>query len=474
MSGRHILLINSNVSRPPVSPVGLEYVGEALAHAGLPVRALDLTFETDWQAALDREMADGDPLLAGVTVRNTDDCSFATRKSFLPWICELVSAVRARTGAFVLLGGAGFSVMPEAVMRLTGADAGICGEGEEAVPELARRLASGDSLDGVPNLVLRKGHNLVRTRTATADPRRLKVPTRRLFDNPAYQRLGGMVGIETKRGCTGRCTYCADPVARGSTCRLRHPDHVVQEVRNLVGQGVGHFHLCDSEFNMPPAHAADVCRALIGAGLGDSVQWYTYASPVPFDGELASLMRRAGCGGINFGVDSLCDEQLARLGRTHRLEDLRRLVNLLESTGIDYIFDLLLGGPGETPGTVGETVRATRELGVRLSGISAGVRVYPGTPLGREVADGVIRDGLQSEAEEDPLEPLFYLSPALGEDALSLVDDLVGGDPRFLFLASPSAEGSYNYAGDEALCRAIQAGARGAYWQILGRPRPSP
>ena len=32
---RAILLINTNVARPPVNPVGLEYVGEALIEAGV-------------------------------------------------------------------------------------------------------------------------------------------------------------------------------------------------------------------------------------------------------------------------------------------------------------------------------------------------------------------------------------------------------------------------------------------------------
>lgn len=51
---RPILLINTNVTRPLVSPVGLEYVGEALIEAGLPVRLLDLSFESDWRALLCR------------------------------------------------------------------------------------------------------------------------------------------------------------------------------------------------------------------------------------------------------------------------------------------------------------------------------------------------------------------------------------------------------------------------------------
>ena len=31
------LLVNTNVLKPPVSPVGLEYVGQSLVDAGIPV-----------------------------------------------------------------------------------------------------------------------------------------------------------------------------------------------------------------------------------------------------------------------------------------------------------------------------------------------------------------------------------------------------------------------------------------------------
>ena len=67
-----ILLINTNIARPPVSPVGLEYVGETLIDDGLPVQVLDLSFEIDWKAALRREFEHYDPLAVGLSVRILD------------------------------------------------------------------------------------------------------------------------------------------------------------------------------------------------------------------------------------------------------------------------------------------------------------------------------------------------------------------------------------------------------------------
>ncbi|MFC1904190.1 B12-binding domain-containing radical SAM protein [Chloroflexota bacterium] len=465
------LLINTNVTRPPVSPVGLEYVGETLVRAKVPVQVLDLAFENDWKAALARALKDSAPLIVALSVRNTDDCCFATRKSFLPWISQVVTEVKRLSQAFVLLGGVGFSIMPEATLRFTQADAGIAGDGEEAVLALTKCLVNSEDIYHLPNLVYLHRGNMVRNPMVNVDLQQLPVPRRQLFNNRKYEQLGAMVGIETKRGCLQQCIFCADPVAKGRSIRLRPPAKVVQEFQALVTQGVSWFHLGDSEFNLPIGHAKEVCRAVIQAGLGDRIRWYTYCSPAPFDYELASLMKRAGCAGINFGVDSLCDEPLKRLGRTHSVEDVQQLVSLLNREELNYMFDLLIGAPGETEGTVRVTVEKARELDVPLVGISVGVRVYPETPLGQAIANGSISGGLHPEGGQASHEPLFYLSPSLDSDISGLINELVAGDTRFLVLSSPAEEGSYNYAGDEVLGQLIKDGARGAYWDILNRNR---
>ena len=462
-----ILLINTNIARPPVSPVGLEYVGETLIDDGLPVQVLDLSFEIDWKAALRREFEHYDPLVVGLSVRNTDDCCFASRKSFLPWIRDVVTEVRCLSQAYVVLGGIGFSVMPEVVLQITKADAGIAGDGEETMAVLARRLMNKESLTDLPNLVYWDNENVISNRRMYVDLRHLPIPRRRLFNNRRYEDLGAIVGIETKRGCYQKCIFCADPIAKGGRSRLRPPSMVVQEFQDLFAQGVSWFHLCDSEFNLPITHAKEVCLSVIEAGLGDKLRWYTYCSPTPFDKELADLMKRAGCCGINFGVDSLCDEQLYRLGRNHRLKNVMKLVDILKDAGMNYMFDLLIGGPGETERTVRTTIEEVKRLDIPLSGIAAGVRVYPGTVLSHTIADVSIAKGLSPHVELDT--PLFYLSPDLGNDASSLIDGLVAGDSRFLFLSSPEEKQSYNYAGDEMLCQLIEKGARGAYWDIIKR-----
>ncbi|MFH0768141.1 MAG: radical SAM protein, partial [Chloroflexota bacterium] len=298
----------------------------------------------------------------------------------------------------------------------------------------------------------------------------LPVPRRRIFNNKKYEQFGAIVGLETKRGCSQKCIYCADPVAKGTRMRLRPPEMVVKELQDLLEQGVSWLHLCDSEFNLPIKHAKEICQAIIDKGLGDKIRWYCYCAPTPFDSELARLMKGAGCAGINFGVDSLCDDQLHRLGRLHSSNDVHQLVRLLHNEGLNYMFDLLIGSPEETEDTVRITIDKAREFNIPLVGIAVGVRLYPNTVLGNAVTDGIIKAGLHPDINKDLDQPVFYLSPSLN-NASTLINQLVGNDPRFLMLSAPAEKGSYNYAGDEVLSNLIKQGARGAYWDIIRQHR---
>src|SRR5512137_2939334 len=110
MSHRNILLVNSNEMRPPVAPLALDYIGDGLRSAGFGVRLLDLAFASRTPESIAAAVADADPLLVGVTFRNTDDCFLPSRAYFVPRLRELVSTLKTATDAPVVLGGCGYSI----------------------------------------------------------------------------------------------------------------------------------------------------------------------------------------------------------------------------------------------------------------------------------------------------------------------------------------------------------------------------
>lgn len=281
-----------------------------------------------------------------------------------------------------------------------------------------------------------------------------------------------MVGFEAKRGCDRQCIYCADRVAKGRMIRLRDPRDVAMELKGLLKKGITYFHTADSEFNVPEEHAKAICRAIIEQHLGDKIQWYAYCVPVPFSEELANLMQRAGCAGIDFTVDSGNDGQLQRLGHMHRVTDISKLTRLCHRHGFSFMLDLLFGGPGETRQTIKETLELMKSLEPPRVGISFGVRLYPDTPLGKMVKkQGVTRQNpfLQGTIDDNMLRPIFYVSDELGDDIESYIGEVIKGDSRFFFVSKEQAAQNYNYNDNSLLMEAIKNGYRGAFWDILRR-----
>jgi len=180
---RPFVLINTNTTRPLVSPVGLEYVAETLNQSGIPVKVIDLAFEAEWRSSISRELKNAEPLAVGLTVRNIDDSSFVSKKSFIPWISEVVEGVKKTSSAPVVLGGVGFSIMPESVLEAVNADIGIYGDGEQSALLLAKALQTSEKIFSIPNIIYRCEKRIVCNPRVDVDLESLPKPRRRMFDN---------------------------------------------------------------------------------------------------------------------------------------------------------------------------------------------------------------------------------------------------------------------------------------------------
>jgi radical SAM superfamily enzyme YgiQ (UPF0313 family) len=469
-----VLLVNPNRMKPPVAPLALDYLAHALKKSRFQVDLLDLCFSTDVSLEIESYLARNDVLAVAVTLRNTDDTYLASQDFCIDRYKQVIDLLKAQTDAPIILGGSGFSIMPQAILSYYGLDLGIWGEGEFSLPLLVDRIAAKQDYRDVPGLVYRTSEGFRANKPEYFDLRNIDAPERNLVNNQRYFVEGGMGGVESKRGCSKGCIYCADPVGKGKKLRLRSPQSVADEIEALLGMGIDHFHFCDSEFNIPENHARDICLELVRRGLGDKIRWYAYASPVPFSQELAALCRKAGCAGIDFGVDSGCDTMLLRLGREFSVADLSRTAEVCHQESIIFMYDLLLGAPGETRESMKETIETMKKLSPDRVGTSLGVRIFPQTKMAELVQkQGPLPENPNLrgtiEGNDNFFKPIFYLSASLGPDAAEYLSQLIGGDERFFFVSPSGAERNYNYNDNTVLVNAIKAGYRGAFWDILRR-----
>lgn len=419
-----VLLINPNFSLPPTPPIALDYLRDFLNKKDYQVDILDLFLTKNYQKIIASYLDKSKVNAIGITIRNIDDSLFGTQNFYLPVVKEIIKYIKERINVPLILGGVGFSVMPEMIMEYCGADFGIQGDGEESFPLLLKNLENEENLSKIPNLIYKNGDKYKKNQVKYVDIEKSFLPSRSLVQNESYFQRRGKGNIETKRGCNQNCIYCVDPISKGREHRLRSPESVGEEIEILFKKGINAFHVCDSEFNIPEEHAKEVCVEIIRRGLHPKIVWETFGNPAPFSEELAQLMKMSGCIHVEFGADSGSDQILESLGKNFTVGDLENTAKICNKYNIKFTYDLLFGGPQETIKTIKETLRVMKRISVEKLAISWGIRIYPQTKLSQMI----LREGPLSRNKniqgnkinnEGFFWPVFYISSMIGKDKIS-------------------------------------------------------
>lgn len=404
-----VLLISANTEKinMPTLPMGLGSVAAALSNVGHAVGFLDLMGNSDWQAQLRETLDQERPEVIGISIRNIDDQVSASPRFLLAPAREVVAFCRSHARAPIVLGGAGYSIFPKAVLDYTGADMGIQGEGEAAAVMLLDRLESQAPLQDVPGLVIR-GKGRQAPPQSVRDLDRFALPEPELFDPRLAKNPDYYLPIQTRRGCPLSCSYCSTSAIEGRRIRKRSPAAVVDALRHWREAGYSRIFFVDNVFNLPPGYAEELCRRIAEARL--DIHWRAILYPGRVHARLVRAMAQAGCRDVSLGFESGAPRILDRMNKRFSPEDVRHTCRLLNDAGIGAMGFLLLGGPGETRETVLESLTFVDELQLTALKLTVGLRIYPYTKLARIAA----REAVISP-QEDLLRPTFYLTPGLDE-----------------------------------------------------------
>ena len=399
-----VLLVSANQTEINMRtvPLGLGCVASALRQGGHTVRMLDLVRVKDTSSALAEAIHGFEPEVIGISLRNIDDQNMRAPRFFITEANEIIGYVRSLSSAPIVLGGAGYSIFPEAALNCSSADMGICGEGEEAFKVLLGRLEAKQSLAGIPGLCIR-GKSL-QERTFVEDLDRLPLPDADLVGLAA--RENAILPVQTRRGCPMDCSYCSTASIEGTVIRRRSPRKVVEWIARWAKEGVHQLYFVDNTFNLPVSYARALCAELARASPG--VTWRSIIYPYKMDERLAAAMSEAGCTEGSVGFESGCERILRAMNKRFRLEDVTRTCKVLRAYGIRRMGFLVLGGPGETRRSVEESLTFADSLDLDALKITIGIRVYPHTRL----ADQARREGVVGD-EDDLLAPRFYLAAGL-------------------------------------------------------------
>jgi len=404
-----VLFISPNAERlfMPTLPLGLALVAAATRRAGHETRFLDLLAAADPLNEVRQAIAEFQPEVIALSVRNVDDQTMQDTKFLLGPARDVVAACRDTSQAKIVVGGAGYSIFPEAALRYLGADVGVCGEGEKVFPALLDRIQQGQDLADILGVHLPGGRNLVR-QWFVEDLNHLPWPGDELWRSADPRDAELWLPVQTRRGCPLDCSYCSTPAIEGRQPRFRSPELVARHVGDLTDAGFRQFYFVDNTFNLPPSYALRLCRCL--AALTLKIQWRAIVYPHAVSEELVQAMAAAGCVEVSLGFESGCPQVLRAMNKRFGPEEVRGISERLADHGIRRMGFLLLGGPGETRESVDESLAFARSLNLEMLKVSVGIRLYPHTPLAQQaVEEGVV------SPDDDLLMPRFYIRPGLEE-----------------------------------------------------------
>jgi radical SAM superfamily enzyme YgiQ (UPF0313 family) len=297
----------------------------------------------------------------------------------------LAEALSARS--FVLVGGGPHATIVPAEPLAHGMRWVIRGEGEDALVELADAIEGKRAPADIAGLSwIDRGlprHNPARAFLADLDRLAPPLSALDLFD-PAWYGADSILppaGILSSRGCPAACTFCSNDVT-GRRFRYRSARSVADEIALLRDRhGLRGFSFFDDSFAVGRRRVRELCDAIIETGA--PIWWSCTAHPAHLDREVLADMKRAGCAGIDIGMESADPEMLIRIGKGVTVERVLDVLAWCRDEGIHSVVNLMFGWPDETDEELDATIAFMDRAAPLAGGFNArGVVVpYPGTAI---------------------------------------------------------------------------------------------
>jgi len=421
-----VLLISANTEtiNMPVLPLGLGCVARAVENAGHSIEIINVMDHEDLLMTAERSIGEFAPDVLGISVRNIDDQVMGSPKFMLGPVRSLIHVCQKATDSPIVIGGAGYSIFPEAALSYLGADFGICGQGEKAFVNLLEQIETGGDPAEIPDVYLpgKKAPRSPDHHSLLDDD--LPRPNIHLFAPFDIDPNTLWMPFQTRRGCPMNCNYCSTAAIEGNIVEKRDLSVVVKMLSEYHKAGFQNFFFVDNIFNMPVSYAKSLCHLILEKKL--DISWRCIIYPWKLDDELAQLMAESGCTEVSLGFESGVAEILLNLNKKFSPGDVRQVSQALKKYKIGQTGFLLLGAPGETENTIKESFEFADSLTLDGMKVTCGIRIYPRTGLAETaIAQGII------EPDDDLLFPKFYVQPGIKETLKPTVDKWLAKYPNW-------------------------------------------
>ena len=305
----------------------------------------------------------------------------------------------------VILGGPHVHLFPEETIDLKGVDYLVLGEGEVTFKELLDSVNNKSRLRDIPGLVFKDNGKIINTgvRPLIKNIDEVPFPARHMVSYKKYTSLlskGNIVTtIFTSRGCPYKCTFCDRPHL-GKMFRARSPENVVQELEECVKMGIDNFLFYDDTFSVNKKRVIDICKEIIKRKL--NIDWDIRTRVDNVNEEMLRLMKKAGCNGIHYGIETGSEKILKVLDKGITIEEANRIFELTRKYRIPTLAYFMIGNPTETIDDINTTFKVMKMLKPDYVHLTI-LTPFPGTKIYFDgLKSGIIKKDYWREFAKNP------------------------------------------------------------------------
>ena len=347
----------------------LTYAAAALLNAGHLVIAVDFNISGLNLRRVDRIVEHDKPAVVGISAMTE---TYPNALVIARRLKEIDPSVT------IVMGGAHPSIIPCEVLVEESVDYVIVGAGETAMVQLVSYLADREgTLEEIAGLgYKRDGILCVNERGPLPNPEDLPYPAREVFPLDLY--TNSITVLTATGSCPYKCPFCSAASIWEGRRRARSPEYIVGELQLLINDyGIDHVFFTDDLFTLNKQWVYRLLGAL--DGLGQPLAWECATRVDLVDGELLRAMAAGGCSGIQFGVESGCQDILDSVKGISK-EQVRTAVDAAVKVGIDPVCSFMVPFPEDTRETLqetGEFMQALYQAGSKI--LLSYTSPYPGT-----------------------------------------------------------------------------------------------
>jgi len=267
---------------------------------------------------------------------------------------------------------------PDICFKVSSIDAIIQNFTSDNISEFLSQVTPSSLYSGI---IYRKGDELVRGAMSEQKEFSYPVPQHSLFPlhkySLPYSRYSPITTVITSTyGCMYKCTFCpSGQIGFG----YRNLDNTLEELDYIQKLGIKEIYFRDFSLSAPPSRLIELCRQMIKRDY--SFRWSCDAVVSNMNFELLSLMKKAGCYLIFFGIESGQEHELKKVHKPIKdLNSIRQVFNECKKVGIDTLASFILGLPYQTEDDLLETLSFSKEISPTYASFNVFVPRY-GTPL---------------------------------------------------------------------------------------------